>query len=123
MKFSTRLKPISYLKAHAAEVLQDVGERREPLVITQNGEAKVVVASVTEGDDKPLKYPHVFRASRLLVLNKIDLLPYVPFDVDRCIRYARQLNPDLEILQVSALRGDGMDAWRDWVLRQLTATA
>jgi hydrogenase nickel incorporation protein HypB len=80
------------------------------------GEAgKVVVLSVTEGEDKPLKYPNMFAASRLMLLNKTDLLPHVEFDVARCLDYARRVNPDIEILQLSARTGDGMDAWLDWV--------
>lgn len=76
---------------------------------------KVVVLSVTEGEDKPLKYAHMFAAARLMVLNKIDLLPHVDFNVEQCLDYARQVNPDLQILQLSARTGDGLDAWLDWV--------
>jgi len=76
---------------------------------------KVVVLSVTEGEDKPLKYAHMFAAARLMVLNKIDLLPHVDFNVEQCLDYARQVNPDLQILQLSAQTGDGLDAWLDWV--------
>ncbi len=80
------------------------------------GEAhKVVVLSVTEGEDKPLKYANMFAAAHLMVLNKIDLLPYVDFDVARCLDYARRVNPGMQILQLSAKTGDGMDAWLDWV--------
>jgi len=82
------------------------------------GEAgKVVVLSVTEGEDKPLKYPNMFAASWLMLLNKTDLLPHVEFDVARCLDYARRVNPDIEILQLSARTGDGMEAWLDWVRR------
>ena len=77
--------------------------------------AKVVILSVTEGDDKPLKYPNMFAASRLMLLNKMDLLPHVDFDVDRCVEYARRVNPDLEVLKVSARSGEGMRAWLDWL--------
>ena len=87
------------------------------------GEAcKVVILSVTEGEDKPLKYANMFAAARLMLLNKIDLLPYVEFDVARCLEYARRVNPDLRILQLSARTGEGMDAWLDWV-RQGQQTA
>jgi len=80
------------------------------------GEAhKVVVLSVTEGEDKPLKYPDMFAASDLLVLNKVDLLPHVSFDVKRAIEYARRVRPGIEVLQVSATTGAGMPAWLDWV--------
>ncbi len=82
------------------------------------GEAcKVVVLSVTEGEDKPLKYPNMFAASGLMLLNKTDLLPHLDFDVARCLDYARRVNPDIRILQLSARTGEGMDAWLDW-LRQ-----
>ena len=82
------------------------------------GEAyKVVILSVTEGEDKPLKYPNMFAASGLMLLNKTDLLPHVEFDVARCLDYARRVNPDIQILQLSARTGDGMAAWLDWVRR------
>ena len=71
--------------------------------------------SVTEGEDKPLKYPHMFAAASLMLLNKVDLLPYLNFDVDKCLAYAREVNPDIEILLVSATRGDGMDGWLNWL--------
>ena len=80
------------------------------------GEAyKVVVLSVTEGEDKPLKYANMFAAARLLLLNKIDLLPYVDFDVEQCLDYAQRVNSDVQILQLSARTGVGLDAWLDWV--------
>jgi hydrogenase nickel incorporation protein HypB len=80
------------------------------------GEAhKVVVLSVTEGEDKPLKYPDMFRRSSLMLLNKVDLLPHVQFDVARCIEYARRVNPDIRVLEVSATKGDGMADWLAWV--------
>jgi hydrogenase nickel incorporation protein HypB len=77
--------------------------------------AKVVLFSVTEGEDKPLKYPAMFRNSTTAVLTKIDLLPYLPFDVDRAIAAARSINPDLELFCVSALDGTGMEAWLDFL--------
>ncbi|MFO1372197.1 MAG: hydrogenase nickel incorporation protein HypB [Candidatus Competibacteraceae bacterium] len=82
------------------------------------GEAyKVVILSVTEGEDKPLKYPNMFAASGLMLLNKTDLLPHVEFDVARCLDYARRVNPDIQILQLSARTGDSMEAWLDRVRR------
>ena len=78
--------------------------------------AKVVILSVTEGEDKPLKYPDMFAAAQLMVLNKADLLPYLHFDVVKCIDNARRVNPGIEVLLVSAQTGQGMDAWVDWVL-------
>jgi hydrogenase nickel incorporation protein HypB len=88
--------------------LFDLGER-----------AKVVVASVTEGEDKPLKYPHMFRAADVMVVNKIDLLPYVPFELDRFLGFAREVNPRLRVFCVSATRGDGLDAWYGWLRDQV----
>lgn len=80
------------------------------------GEAlKVVILSVTEGDDKPLKYPDMFHAADLMIINKTDLLAYVDFDIDRCIRYARQVNPDIEILQLSSTTGKDFHIWIDWL--------
>lgn len=80
------------------------------------GEAhKVVILSVTEGEDKPLKYPDMFHAADLMLLNKVDLLPHLTFDVDKCIEYARRINPRLEVLELSAASGQGMQAWLDWL--------
>jgi hydrogenase nickel incorporation protein HypB len=82
------------------------------------GEAhKVVVLSVTEGEDKPLKYPDMFHAASLMLLNKVDLLPHLSFDVERCIANARRINPGIEILRVSATTGQGMDGWIEWIDR------
>jgi len=82
------------------------------------GEAhKVVVLSVTEGEDKPLKYPDMFAAADLMLLNKIDLLPYLEFDVEACLAYARRVNPAIAVLQLSALRGQGMEDWLGWIER------
>ncbi|MBT6095205.1 MAG: hydrogenase nickel incorporation protein HypB [Rhodospirillaceae bacterium] len=80
------------------------------------GEAhKVAILSVTEGEDKPIKYPDMFHAADLMVLNKIDLLPYLNFDVEACMDYARRVNPKIKILQVSATSGEGMDGWYQWI--------
>jgi len=83
------------------------------------GEAKrVVVISVTEGEDKPLKYPYMFQSSHLCLINKSDLLPYVDFDTEKAIGYARSLNPKLEFILVSAKTGEGMDLWYEWLTGQ-----
>jgi len=87
------------------------------------GEAdKVVVLSVTEGEDKPLKYPDMFRAASLMLLNKVDLLPHVEFDIARCVEYARRINPAIEVIRVSATTGEGFDAWSQWLDRRAGAT-
>ncbi len=96
-------------------MIENVGNLVCPALFDLGEAAKVVIRSATEGEDKPLKYPHMFRASKLMILNKIDLLPYLQFDVDRCFKFAQQVNPKLEILQVSALKGDGLQAWYGWL--------
>jgi hydrogenase nickel incorporation protein HypB len=88
------------------------------------GEAhKVVIISTTEGEDKPLKYPDMFAASDLMLINKIDLLPHLEFDVGRCIEYAGRVNPELQTLLVSATTGEGIEAWLDWVRAGCERTA
>lgn len=83
------------------------------------GEAhKVVILSVTEGDDKPLKYPDMFRVSDLMIINKVDLLPYVKFDIERCEEYARRVNPKIQILRVSATTAEGVDKLIEWLKAQ-----
>jgi hydrogenase nickel incorporation protein HypB len=77
----------------------------------------VVVLSVTEGEDKPLKYPSMFHHADLMLLNKVDLLPHVDFDVERCKAFARQVNPAIRILEVSSKSGQGMEAWYAWLGR------
>ena len=95
--------------------IENVGNLVCPAAFDLGEAAKVVILSVTEGEDKPLKYPDMFHASELMILNKSDLLPYVPFDVDKCIEYARRVNPNIEVLQLSALTGDGLEAWYAWI--------
>lgn len=80
------------------------------------GEAyKVVILSVTEGEDKPLKYPDMFHVADLLLLNKCDLLPYLSFDVDLAIEYAHRIHPGLPVIQISAMHGSGIQVWADWI--------
>jgi len=101
--------------AHSLVLIENVGNLVCPALFDLGEKAKVVMLSVTEGEDKPIKYPHMFRASQVMVLTKIDLLPYVSFDVDRCLDYARQVNPDLRIFQVSAVSGEGLSDWYAWL--------
>jgi hydrogenase nickel incorporation protein HypB len=96
-------------------MIENVGNLVCPALFDLGEQQKVLILSVTEGEDKPVKYPHMFRASALLLLSKIDLLPHLNFDVARCIEYARRVNPAIEILQVSAQTGEGMDAWYAWL--------
>ena len=96
--------------------IENVGNLVCPAMWDLGEAAKVAILSVTEGEDKPLKYPDMFAAARLMILNKTDLLPYLKFDVDQCIAYARRVNPKIEVLQLSATSGQGMDAWLDWIM-------
>jgi hydrogenase nickel incorporation protein HypB len=99
-------------------MIENVGNLVCPALFDLGEWAKVVIVSVTEGDDKPIKYPHMFRASEVMILNKIDLLPYVQFNMDRCIDFARQVNPRIQIIPLSATRGDHLDAWYGWLREQ-----
>ncbi len=95
--------------------IENVGNLVCPALFDLGENAKVAILSVTEGEDEPIKYPYMFRASQVMILNKIDLLPYVNFDLDRCLEYARQVNPEIEIFQVSATTGAGLQDWYDWL--------
>ncbi|MCI4663039.1 MAG: hydrogenase nickel incorporation protein HypB [Neomegalonema sp.] len=95
--------------------IENVGNLVCPAAFDLGEYAKVAILSVTEGEDKPIKYPDMFAAAQLVILSKIDLLPHLDFDVDACIAYARQVNPGVKILQVSARTGEGMAAWLAWI--------
>ena len=102
--------------------IENVGNLVCPAAFDLGEAHKVVILSVTEGEDKPLKYPDMFHAADLMLLNKVDLLPYLQFDVDRCIDYARRVNPRIKVLRVSAQSGAGMADWYQWLraTRQLS---
>ncbi|MBU4507979.1 MAG: hydrogenase nickel incorporation protein HypB, partial [Gammaproteobacteria bacterium] len=102
-------------ETHSLLFIENVGNLVCPAVWDLGEAAKVAILSVTEGEDKPLKYPDMFAAAQLMILNKTDLLPHVKFDVARCIELARRVNPTIEILQLSATTGEGMDAWLHWL--------
>ena len=118
-----------HLDAHmVGNAMQQLGLQDDSLLLIENvgnlvcpagfdlGEAhKVAILSVTEGEDKPLKYPDMFRAADLMLLNKCDLLPYLEFDADLAVENARRVNPDIRVIRVSATKGDGMDEWQEWV--------
>jgi hydrogenase nickel incorporation protein HypB len=99
----------------ALVLVENVGNLVCPALFDLGERAKVLLASVTEGDDKPLKYPHMFRAAELVLLSKIDLAPYVPFDRGRFAAAVAEVNPRARILQLSALTGEGMPAWYGWL--------
>jgi hydrogenase nickel incorporation protein HypB len=97
-------------------MIENVGNLVCPSAFDLGEAHKVVVLSVTEGEDKPLKYPDMFHAASLMLLNKIDLLPHLDFDVERCLGYARRVNPEMQILPLSARTGQGLEQWLGWVL-------
>jgi len=103
-------------------LIENVGNLVCPSSFDLGEACKVVVLSVTEGEDKPLKYPDMFRAARLLLLNKCDLLPHLEFDVEAAIGHARRVNPCIEVIRVSARTGEGMAEWLAWVERGAAAS-
>ncbi|WP_027856411.1 hydrogenase nickel incorporation protein HypB [Marinobacterium jannaschii] len=115
----------AHMVGHAAEHLdeleggllfiENVGNLVCPAAFDLGEAHKVAILSVTEGEDKPLKYPDMFFAADLMILNKVDLLPYLDFDTEQCIAYARQVNPQIQVLQLSARSGEGMEQWIDWL--------
>ena len=96
-------------------VVENVGNLVCPAEFRIGEDARVMVCSVTEGEDKPLKYPLMFRACELVVINKVDLLPHLEFDLERLLYNIDQVNPDAERITVSARTGEGIEAWRDWL--------
>jgi hydrogenase nickel incorporation protein HypB len=98
-------------------MIENVGNLVCPAMFDLGERAKVVILSVAEGDDKPLKYPHMFRASEVLIISKLDLLPHVSFDLGRCITNARAVQPRIRVFTLSATMGEGLDAWLAWLLQ------
>ncbi len=98
-------------------VIENVGNLVCPAEFRVGEDARVMVCSVTEGEDKPLKYPLMFRACELVIVNKIDLLPHLEFDLDKLLYNIDQVHPDVETIVLSARTGEGLDAWREWLLR------
>jgi len=108
---------VGNLKPEAKSILfiENVGNLVCPASFDLGEAHKVAILSVTEGEDKPLKYPDMFHAADLMILNKIDLLPYLDFDLEQCIKYAKQVNPRIKIIQLSAKTGEGMESWIQWI--------
>ena len=96
-------------------MIENVGNLVCPASFDLGEDHKVAVLSITEGEDKPLKYPQMFQASDLLLINKMDLLPHLHFDLEQCKAFARQVNPRIKIIELSCLSGEGMTAWYDWL--------
>jgi hydrogenase nickel incorporation protein HypB len=109
-----RLQP----PARSMLFIENVGNLVCPAAFDLGEAHKVVILSVTEGEDKPLKYPDMFHAASLMLLNKVDLLPYVDFEVGKCLEYARRINPPMEIIALSSRTGEGMEQWYRWLRRQ-----
>jgi hydrogenase nickel incorporation protein HypB len=103
------------LRDNSILFVENVGNLVCPAMFDLGETAKVVVISVTEGTDKPLKYPQMFAGADLMIVNKVDLLPYVDFNVEGCVRFAHQVNPALQSIVLSATSGDGMAQWYDWI--------
>ena len=95
--------------------VENVGNLVCPALFDLGEQGKVVLISVTEGDDKPLKYPHIFAVADLVIVNKIDLLPYVDFDPEVCEKNARSVNPAVQVINLSATSGEGLDRWYRWI--------
>ncbi len=104
-----------HLQDDSLLLIENVGNLVCPASFDLGEAHKVVILSVTEGEDKPLKYPDMFRAADLMLLNKCDLLPYLEFDADLAVDYARRINPKLKVIRISASSGEGMTEWLDWV--------
>ncbi|MDD5240218.1 MAG: hydrogenase nickel incorporation protein HypB [Sulfuricella sp.] len=118
-----------HLDAHmVGHAMEKLGLRDDSLLLIENvgnlvcpaafdlGEAhKVAILSVTEGEDKPLKYPDMFAAAEVMLLNKVDLLPYLSFNVPLCIEYARRINPHIRVILISAVSDEGMGEWQEWL--------
>lgn len=103
--------------------IENVGNLVCPAAFDLGEDCKVVVLSVTEGEDKPIKYPDMFAASSVMLLNKVDLLPYLDFDVEKCKEYAKRVNPNIEIIEVSATKGTGMNEWIGWLKNRFSHLA
>ena len=110
-----RFKEFDYL------FIENVGNLVCPTSYDLGEDGKVVVLSVAEGEDKPMKYPGIFRKAELMILNKVDLLPYVPFQPELACEYARTINPDIDIIQCSSLTGEGFGDWMAWLERRRIA--
>lgn len=95
--------------------IENVGNLVCPAMFDLGEKERVVIISVTEGDDKPLKYPDMFYSSTLCIINKIDLLPYVPFSLDKVKENAKKINPHLEIMELSCTSGQGLQTWYNWL--------
>jgi hydrogenase nickel incorporation protein HypB len=107
------------MKPNSILMIENVGNLVCPSMFDLGEKKRVVIISTTEGEDKPLKYPYMFHSSDVCIINKIDLLPYLNFDVQKVRDYALQVNPNLTFFEVSATSGEGMEAWYEWLKDQV----
>ena len=115
------LEAVNKMNLEGVDILfiENVGNLVCPAEFSVGEDYKVTILSVAEGDDKPEKYPLIFAESRVMLLNKIDLLPYVDFNLERASNFARSLNKEIEIFPVSAKTGEGLDSWYDWLRQEV----
>lgn len=100
-------------------LIENVGNLVCPSMFDLGESGRIVIISVTEGEDKPIKYPTMFQSSDICLINKTDLLPYVEFDITKCIDYAKRVNPSLKFIKLSVKTGDGINDWYDWLKKQI----
>jgi hydrogenase nickel incorporation protein HypB len=117
------LQAMDHINLEGVDVLfiENVGNLVCPAAFDLGEDFRVTVISTTEGDDKPKKYPRMFLTSELMLISKSDLLPYLPFSVEAVTLDARDINPDLEVITISSLKGDGLDQWCEWLVRKAGA--
>lgn len=115
------LQALDHIDLQGVDLLfiENVGNLVCPAAFDLGEDYRVTVLAATEGDDKPKKYPRMFLTSELLVVSKSDLLPYVPFKVEAAAQDAREVNPDIEVISLSSLHGEGMDTWCEWLLNKV----
>jgi hydrogenase nickel incorporation protein HypB len=108
-------------KQNSVLFIENVGNLVCPALFDLGERERVVIVSVTEGEDKPLKYPDMFHSSTLCIINKTDLLPYLAFDIEKLISNAKKVNPKLEIMELSCTQGEGLNLWYDWLKSKVPA--
>ncbi|MDQ6902063.1 MAG: hydrogenase nickel incorporation protein HypB [Bacteroidota bacterium] len=115
------LQALDHINLDGVDVLfiENVGNLVCPAAFDLGEDFRVTVISCTEGDDKPKKYPRMFLTSELMLVSKSDLLPYIPFSVEAVTQDARDINPDLEVITISSLNGEGLDKWCDWLMKKV----
>jgi len=106
------------VKENSVLMIENVGNLVCPSLFDLGESKRIIIISVTEGDDKPIKYPTMFESSDLCIINKTDLLPYVDFDIEKAKEYAKKVNHHLQFIELSVKTGEGMDEWYDWLRKQ-----